>query len=138
MSRATVLAPGKSAGRYGRRLASSRCADASVRIRLRVSDEQIVVFEQQSDAVEAIRCAAIEPYARTAPGNRTLVDRPGAAVFEAVEHTPTSTGKPRRLAAPRSRRIAGRFIPRHFFRRMRVPVLHCDIRDSTVPAASLI
>ncbi|MBR8057391.1 hypothetical protein [Burkholderia dolosa] len=93
----------------------ARCADASVRIRLRVSDEQIVVFEQQSDAVEAIGSAAIEPYARTAPGNRTLEDRPGAAVFEAVEHTPTSIGKPRRLAAPRSRRSVGRFVPRHFF-----------------------
>ncbi|MBR8459516.1 hypothetical protein KDW07_20410 [Burkholderia dolosa] len=93
----------------------ARYADASVRIRLRVSDERIVVFEQQSDAVEAIRSAAIEPYARPAPVNRTLVDRPGAAAFEAVEHTPTSTGKPRRLAAPRSRRIVGRFIPRHFF-----------------------
>ena len=50
-----------------------------------VSEDQIVIFEQQSDAIEALRSGTIDAYASTAVGNRVLADRIGGAVFEAVE-----------------------------------------------------
>ena len=51
-----------------------------------VSEDQIVVFEQQSEAIEALRSGTIDAYASTAVGNRVLAGRIGGAVFEAVEH----------------------------------------------------
>lgn len=55
-----------------------------------VSEDQIVIFEQQSEAIEALRSGTIDAYASTAMGNRILAGRIGGAVFEAVEH---DTGK---------------------------------------------
>jgi polar amino acid transport system substrate-binding protein len=51
-----------------------------------VRDEQINVFEQQFDAVDALRCGAIDAYASTAVGNRILSTRLGHAELEAVAH----------------------------------------------------
>ncbi|CAE6765011.1 hypothetical protein R69658_03343 [Paraburkholderia aspalathi] len=51
-----------------------------------VSEDQIVIFEQQSEAIEALRSGTIDAYASTAVGNRVLAGRIGGAVFEAVEH----------------------------------------------------
>ncbi|SFU23802.1 transporter substrate-binding domain-containing protein [Paraburkholderia aspalathi] len=51
-----------------------------------VSEDQIVVFEQQSEAIEALRSGTIDAYASTAVGNRVLAGRIGGGVFEAVEH----------------------------------------------------
>ncbi|WP_118186193.1 transporter substrate-binding domain-containing protein [Paraburkholderia phosphatilytica] len=55
-------------------------------ITLGVSADQIAIFEQQADAVEALRSGAIDAYASTALGNRILADRIGGSVLEAVEH----------------------------------------------------
>jgi polar amino acid transport system substrate-binding protein len=52
-----------------------------------VTDEQIVLFEQQADAIEALRSGAIDAYASTAVGNRILAERIGGSV-EAVDHEP--------------------------------------------------
>ena len=57
-----------------------------------VSEDQIVIFEQQSDAIEALRSGTIDAYASTAVGNRVLADRIGGAVFEAVEHDTEKDG----------------------------------------------
>jgi polar amino acid transport system substrate-binding protein len=62
-----------------------------------VSEDQIVVFEHQADAVEAVRSGAIDAYASTALGNRIVADRIGGSVFEAVEHEPEAIGKRRAL-----------------------------------------
>jgi polar amino acid transport system substrate-binding protein len=51
-----------------------------------VRDEQINVFEQQSDAIEALRSGAIDAYASTTVGNRILSARLGHAELEAVAH----------------------------------------------------
>jgi polar amino acid transport system substrate-binding protein len=51
-----------------------------------VSRQQIVIFEQQADAIEAVRSGEIDAYASTALGNRVLVNRVGDSVLEAVEH----------------------------------------------------
>jgi polar amino acid transport system substrate-binding protein len=51
-----------------------------------VSKEQIVIFEQQADAIEAVRSGEIDAYASTALGNRIVASRVGGSVLEAVEH----------------------------------------------------
>ncbi|TDN61976.1 transporter substrate-binding domain-containing protein [Paraburkholderia sp. BL10I2N1] len=56
-----------------------------------VSEDQIVSFEQQADAIEAVRSGAIDAYASTAVGNRILADRIGGSV-EAVDHEPGEDG----------------------------------------------
>ncbi|HKR43425.1 MAG TPA: transporter substrate-binding domain-containing protein [Paraburkholderia sp.] len=50
-----------------------------------VRDEQIVIFDQQADAIEAVRSGAVDAYASTALGNRILADRIGAPLA-AVDH----------------------------------------------------
>lgn len=52
-----------------------------------VRDEQIVIFDQQADAIEAVRSGAVDAYASTALGNRILADRIGAPLA-AVDHRP--------------------------------------------------
>ncbi|MGF6759412.1 transporter substrate-binding domain-containing protein [Paraburkholderia sp. GAS42] len=59
-----------------------------------VSEDQIVIFEQQADAIKAVRSGAIDAYASTALGNRVLADRIGDSMLEAVEHVPEKNGKP--------------------------------------------
>lgn len=58
-----------------------------------VSEEQIVIFDQQSDAIEALRTGTIDAYASTAVGNRVLAGRIGGSVLEAVEHDTGKDGK---------------------------------------------
>jgi polar amino acid transport system substrate-binding protein len=62
-----------------------------------VRESQIIIFEHQADAVEAVRLGAIDAYASTALGNRILADRIGSSVLEAVEHKPGTNGKQQRL-----------------------------------------
>ncbi|WMY10909.1 transporter substrate-binding domain-containing protein [Paraburkholderia phenoliruptrix] len=50
-----------------------------------VADEQIVIFEEQAEAIEAVRSEAIDAYASTALGNRILAERIGDSVV-AVDH----------------------------------------------------
>jgi polar amino acid transport system substrate-binding protein len=57
-----------------------------------VSKEQIVIFEQQADAIEAVRSGEIDAYASTALGNRILANRVGGSVLEAVEHEQGKSG----------------------------------------------
>ena len=61
-----------------------------------VSEDQIEIFEQQADAIEAVCSGAIDAYASTALGNRILADRIGGSVLEAVTHKETN-GKQRKL-----------------------------------------
>ncbi len=58
-----------------------------------VREDQIAIFEQQADAIEAVRSGAIDAYASTALGNRILADRIGGSVLEAVEHKSGTDGK---------------------------------------------
>ncbi|RFU44456.1 transporter substrate-binding domain-containing protein [Paraburkholderia sp. DHOC27] len=58
-----------------------------------VSDDQIVVFEHQHDAIAALRSGEIDAYASTALGNRMLANRGGISVFEAVQHESESSHK---------------------------------------------
>ncbi|MDN7182181.1 transporter substrate-binding domain-containing protein [Caballeronia sp. SEWSISQ10-4 2] len=57
-----------------------------------VSKEQIVIFEQQADAIEAVQSGEIDAYASTAVGNRILANRVGGSVLEAVEHEQGQSG----------------------------------------------
>ena len=50
-----------------------------------VSDERIAIFEQQADAIEALRSGKIDAYASTAVGNRIVAERIGGNV-QAVDH----------------------------------------------------
>lgn len=56
-----------------------------------VPADQIVIFEQQADAIEAVRSGEIDAYASTALGNRILAGQIGSAV-EAVDHASGSEG----------------------------------------------
>ncbi|NKJ50484.1 amino acid ABC transporter substrate-binding protein [Burkholderia sp. SG-MS1] len=58
-----------------------------------VVENQITLFEHQSDAIAAVRSGTIDAYASTALGNRILANRIGDSVLEAVEH---ETGSPER------------------------------------------
>lgn len=58
-----------------------------------VSEDQIVIFEQQSDAIAALRSGTIDAYASTAVGNRVVAGRIGGSVLEAVEHDIVENGK---------------------------------------------
>lgn len=53
-----------------------------------VRDDQLVVFQEQAEAVDALCTGAIDAYASTAVGNRILAARIGTAPLEAVEHGP--------------------------------------------------
>lgn len=53
-----------------------------------VREDQFVIFEEQPDAIDALRSGAIDAYASTALGNRILSTRIGGAEFEAVAHAP--------------------------------------------------
>ncbi|PQV55064.1 transporter substrate-binding domain-containing protein [Paraburkholderia sp. BL21I4N1] len=57
-----------------------------------VPANRIVVFEQQADAIEAVRSGRIDAYASTALGNRILAGQIGSAV-EAVDHETGSEGQ---------------------------------------------
>ncbi|WEY43234.1 transporter substrate-binding domain-containing protein [Paraburkholderia sp. SUR17] len=62
-----------------------------------VSEDQIVVFEHQADAIAAVRSGAIDAYASTALGNRIVAQRMGSSMLEAVEHEPGTNGTQRAL-----------------------------------------
>ncbi|MFM0073856.1 transporter substrate-binding domain-containing protein [Paraburkholderia sediminicola] len=62
-----------------------------------VSEDQIVIFEEQSDAIDALRSGKIDAYASTAVGNRVLAGRIGGSVLEAIEH---DTGTDDKQALP--------------------------------------
>jgi polar amino acid transport system substrate-binding protein len=55
---------------------------------------QILVFEQQADAIEAVRSGEIDAYASTALGNRILAEQIGSAV-ESIDHKTGSEGQQR-------------------------------------------
>ncbi|MFP3799973.1 transporter substrate-binding domain-containing protein [Paraburkholderia sp. SIMBA_027] len=55
-----------------------------------VRDRQITLFDQQSEAISALREGRIDAYASTALGNRILASRIGDANFEAVDHANAS------------------------------------------------
>jgi polar amino acid transport system substrate-binding protein len=55
-----------------------------------VRDEQILIFDQQADAIDAVRSGAVDAYASTALGNRILADRIGAPLA-AVDHRPEAS-----------------------------------------------
>ncbi|RQV29736.1 amino acid ABC transporter substrate-binding protein [Burkholderia cenocepacia] len=60
-----------------------------------VSRRQIVVFEQQADAIAAVLSGVIDAYASTALGNRIVAGRIGSALIEAVAHEPDVDGRQR-------------------------------------------
>ncbi|SDI70402.1 amino acid ABC transporter substrate-binding protein, PAAT family (TC 3.A.1.3.-) [Paraburkholderia steynii] len=62
-----------------------------------VSEDQIAIFEHQSDAIAAVRAGEIDAYASTAVGNRILADRIGVSVVEAVEHERGTSDKRQNL-----------------------------------------
>ncbi|CAB3646840.1 hypothetical protein LMG24238_00816 [Paraburkholderia sediminicola] len=62
-----------------------------------VSEDQIAIFEHQTDAIEAVRSGEIDAYASTALGNRILADSIGRSVLEAVEHKPGTDGQQQKL-----------------------------------------
>lgn len=51
-----------------------------------VREDQIVLFEKQDEAIEALRSSVVDAYASTALGNRIVAARMGGAAFEAVSH----------------------------------------------------
>ncbi|MFM0209184.1 transporter substrate-binding domain-containing protein [Paraburkholderia sediminicola] len=51
-----------------------------------VSDDQIVLFDQQAEAIDALLTGKIDAYASTALGNRILADRIGHELAAAVSH----------------------------------------------------
>ncbi|CAB3785307.1 transporter substrate-binding domain-containing protein [Paraburkholderia fynbosensis] len=62
-----------------------------------VIEDQISVFEHQSEAIAAVRSGAIDAYASTALGNRILANRIGDSVLEAVEHETGTRGRQQSL-----------------------------------------
>jgi polar amino acid transport system substrate-binding protein len=62
-----------------------------------VTENQIAIFEHQSDAIAAVRSGAIDAYASTALGNRILADRIGGSVLETVEHERGTSEKQQHL-----------------------------------------
>jgi polar amino acid transport system substrate-binding protein len=60
-----------------------------------VCAEQIVIFEQQADAIAAVLSGSIDAYASTALGNRIVASRIGSSLLEAVAHEPEMNGKHR-------------------------------------------
>jgi len=58
-----------------------------------VSEHQIVIFEQQADAIDAVLSGAIDAYASTALGNRIVASRIRGSALEAVEHDPAANGR---------------------------------------------
>jgi polar amino acid transport system substrate-binding protein len=55
-----------------------------------VPDDQIVLFDQQADAIDALVTGKIDAYASTALGNRVLADRIGHNLVDAVSHLPAN------------------------------------------------
>ena len=53
-----------------------------------VREDQFVIFDEQPEAIEALRSGAIDAYASTALGNRILSARIGGGEFDAVAHVP--------------------------------------------------
>ncbi|WP_310634471.1 transporter substrate-binding domain-containing protein [Paraburkholderia sp.] len=51
-----------------------------------IRDSQITLFDQQSEAISALREGSIDAYASTALGNRILASRMADAHLEAVDH----------------------------------------------------
>lgn len=62
-----------------------------------VSEDQIAIFENQAEAIEALRSGAIDAYASTALGNRILQDHISGSVLEAVAHEPIWNSRQREL-----------------------------------------
>jgi len=60
-----------------------------------VSEEQIVIFKQQADAIAAVLSGAIDAYASTALGNRIIASQMGRSVIDAVAHEPETNGRQR-------------------------------------------
>ncbi|WP_080959782.1 transporter substrate-binding domain-containing protein [Burkholderia gladioli] len=60
-----------------------------------VTEEQIVIFEQQADAIAAVLSGVIDAYASTALGNRIIANKMGSSVIDAVAHVPETTGRQR-------------------------------------------
>ncbi|RQT01377.1 transporter substrate-binding domain-containing protein [Burkholderia contaminans] len=58
-----------------------------------VNEDQIAIFAQQADAIDAVLSGAIDAYASTALGNRIVADRIGGSMLEAVQHEPGTNGK---------------------------------------------
>ncbi|ALE54012.1 transporter substrate-binding domain-containing protein [Paraburkholderia sp. RL17-368-BIF-A] len=57
-----------------------------------VSEEQIVIFQQQADAIDAVLSREIDAYASTALGNRIVASRVGGSTLEAVAHKRATDG----------------------------------------------
>ncbi|WP_175820994.1 transporter substrate-binding domain-containing protein [Burkholderia sp. BCC0419] len=60
-----------------------------------VSRRQIVVFEQQADAIAAVLSGVIDAYASTALGNRIAASRIGSSMIQAVAHESDVNGSQR-------------------------------------------
>jgi len=58
-----------------------------------VSGDQIVIFAQQADAIDAVLSGKIDAYASTALGNRIVANRIGGSVLEAVPHERGTAGQ---------------------------------------------
>lgn len=56
-----------------------------------VSDDQIVLFDEQAEAIDALIAGKIDAYASTASGNRVVADRIGHAFVNAVSHRPLNS-----------------------------------------------
>jgi polar amino acid transport system substrate-binding protein len=59
-----------------------------------VRDDQLLVFTEQREAIDALRSGAIDAYASTALGNRIVSDRIGLGQFEAVACRPAMGAAP--------------------------------------------
>lgn len=59
-----------------------------------VRDNQVLVFAQQQQALDALRSGTIDAYASTALGNRIVADRIGLGQFEAVACRPATGAAP--------------------------------------------
>ncbi|WP_322023754.1 transporter substrate-binding domain-containing protein [Burkholderia sp. BCC1977] len=61
-----------------------------------VSEHQITLFDQQADAIEAVRAGVVDAYASTALGNRIVANRMEGALLEAVVNEAEADGMPHR------------------------------------------
>jgi polar amino acid transport system substrate-binding protein len=59
-----------------------------------VRDNQVLVFAEQQEALDALRSGAIDAYASTALGNRIVANRIGLGQFEAVICRPVAGTAP--------------------------------------------
>ncbi|MGG1947754.1 transporter substrate-binding domain-containing protein [Trinickia sp. NRRL B-1857] len=59
-----------------------------------VRDDQVLIFEEQREALDALRSGVIDAYASTALGNRIVADRIGLGQFDAVACRPVTGTAP--------------------------------------------